>query len=1230
MLLFSFFLQNEISAAEECSVAPELVRNAWESQQRRFEAYIDEAGRNMHQARGLVALLKAEDMLDSVPHPEVIERLYAQITAADKASLDMRLAALWGRHRLASEKADFDGITRSLDALGLIRHWAVIGPFDNEGGIGHDREYPPESVIDPSAVYEGKIRPVAWREYPDINGVNGWQSFSTVFNPSENVSAYAYTEIRSDKARKVLLWLAAGGAVKVWLNDRLIYDLNIDRNPYRWDDALETSLGAGVNRILVKVSVKEGAWGFRLGLLDEKGNAIQGLQAVRHGEKGTALPSESRMWTQRSMYAKFHPLAIRELETVLSEKGVPQQKRAETALMLAYLYRETGNYDRPSRMDEERISKALALAPKDPECHMLAARIFRDHNRRYAHLLEAARLMPDSGRPALALGRFYRRQGLETESLRQYDKAALDPRTLAGAVAGRGIIYNNHGLAACSLNEKTQLAAVKPAPRRVALMLAAQLDRAGRSTAAAAVRQELRNAVRSDTGTARRLYDYHRGRADFEASLEIIKEIIRFQQTSLSDRLSHGRLLEGRGLLSEAAAVFENTLEIAPEEPSVIKRLALFEQRHGDLSKATALYNRSLQVFPQDPETKQHLEFLKPGAEGIEKEFARDAREVIAAHPLDPEADYAAEELLDLNVNRVFENGLSSAYYQRMVRILDESGIKRFNSFWIGYSPSRQNLKVLKARVFKPDGSIVERVNISDDSLSQDYRIYYDTSATRIYFPDLEKGDVVEVSWKLDDTAQDNLFADYFGKLYIFQGAVPVREQIFSVIMPKSRKLYYNKPRLQPEPLLTERGEDLMYSWAIKNVPEIKPEPSTPPWLEISDYLHVSTFADYNEMGRWYWNLVKDQWQAKDELKKTAWEIAGDAKDSAEKVRRIYNWVITKTRYIGLEFGVHGYKPYQVNQVFERKFGDCKDKASLLMTMLNEVGVKAEFVVIRTGDLGLIGPYPASLASFNHAIVYVPELDIYLDGTAEFTGIRETPAMDSRATLIRLNPQGATLTQSPDQNFKKNRHTENFTLKISGGHDATIHSEITIEGSEAPRFRSHFQDRLTRREKLEKLINQSYPGARIDSFRFKSLNDFEQPVQMTFDAILPDYVRIEGEELVVKALFSGIDLVRQYASISERRLPLYIKNLKTTEMAAFYEAAPGLELSETPEDLKLESDYADFEISFVREGENLRVKMRLVSKRNIVPVEDYPAFREFCRKVTKAAESKVRWRHAVQ
>src|SRR5262249_20070002 len=152
----------------------------------------------------------------------------------------------------------------------------------------------------------------------------------------------------------------------------------------------------------------------------------------------------------------------------------------------------------------------------------------------------------------------------------------------------------------------------------------------------------------------------------------------------------------------------------------------------------------------------------------------------------------------------------------------------------------------------------------------------------------------------------------------------------------------------------------------------------------------------------WYRHLVAEQLQPDDEIRKAVAATLKDLGDKAKaahkpvderaKIGAIYDLVVKSTRYVGLEFGIHGYKPYRVSEIVKRKSGDCKDKASLLVAMLKLAGVDASLVLVRTRHGGDIAPYPASLAPFDHAIAWVPKFDLFLDGTAEFSGSGELPS----------------------------------------------------------------------------------------------------------------------------------------------------------------------------------------------------------------------------------------------
>ena len=157
-------------------------------------------------------------------------------------------------------------------------------------------------------------------------------------------------------------------------------------------------------------------------------------------------------------------------------------------------------------------------------------------------------------------------------------------------------------------------------------------------------------------------------------------------------------------------------------------------------------------------------------------------------------------------------------------------------------------------------------------------------------------------------------------------------------------------------------------------------------------------------MGRYYWGLVRDQLTPNEELRRTVDTVLQgvDRKDEQAVVRALYNFVVTNTRYVALEFGIHGYKPYRVDRVLARRFGDCKDKASLIHAMLKVAGVDSRLVLLRMRDLGAHrrGAGEPRRLQPRHRL-RAASFDLYLDGTAEFHGAQRAAQLGPRGQRAR-------------------------------------------------------------------------------------------------------------------------------------------------------------------------------------------------------------------------------------
>ena len=496
-----------------------------------------------------------------------------------------------------------------------------------------------------------------------------------------------------------------------------------------------------------------------------------------------------------------------------------------------------------------------------------------------------------------------------------------------------------------------------------------------------------------------------------DGAVDQLEALRDFDPANLYPYLRLADLLSANGRPRQANQVFARALAMAPDNAGVYFGRARSYLRHGNREAALADLQRASALRPQDTDISTLRHTLEKKVADFAEPYRADLAKVVSA-TAKAKAPGGADvwTLEDLTVVRVHPNGLQSRIVQVIRKALTQRGVDQLRSYSVSYTPGDQELRVLQARVMKPDGTVLQARSEGERNLSEPwYQTWYDLRARIIAFPDVHVGDTVEVSYRVDDVAAANMFGDYFGDLDFLQDTSPIRDEQYVLIGPPGRTFYFNHPKLAGlthQVGKTPSGAQVL-RWRVKDVPAIVPEARMPGWTEVAPYLHITTYEDYGQVAKWWWGLIKDQLVPTPDLVTLAKSLVEGIPegDLRARVTAIYHYVVTKTRYVALEFGIHGFKPYRVDQINQRRFGDCKDKASLMYALLKAIGIHSDPVIVRTRDLGSLPAHPASLAVFNHAILYVPQLDLFLDGTAEMAGTRELPSMDRGATVLVVDPR---------------------------------------------------------------------------------------------------------------------------------------------------------------------------------------------------------------------------------
>ncbi|HET9594525.1 MAG TPA: DUF3857 domain-containing protein, partial [Anaeromyxobacteraceae bacterium] len=747
-------------------------------------------------------------------------------------------------------------------------------------------------------------------------------------------------------------------------------------------------------------------------------------------------------------------------------------------------------------------------------------------------------------------------------------------------------------------------------------------------------------ALRHDDGAARAgLAQALLDGGDLDAAVRLLEEGIALDPGDVTQRARLGDLLASNGRPDAAEAAFAAALAIAPEDTDVLERRGQARLRGGRTADALADFQAALELRPQNAQLKELVRAIEPVRERFERPYLLDAAALAKAAPA-PRPDEDAVVLGELRVTKVHPSGLSSSFTQLVVKVLTQRGVDAWRSWAVGYAPERQDVKVERARVLKPDGGSVETHQESDRSASEPwYRLYYDTRSRQLGFPALAPGDLLEIQVRLDDVAAENLLSDGFGEVVFLGGSERRLRSEYVLLVPEGRRIFTSDPSLsRAEPgERTLPGGVVERRWVARDVPRIEAEPGMPGWSEVAPFVHVSTYETWDDVARFYWRLVKEQVAPTAEVRETALRIAADVRadrrargepeagDALALVQAVHRFVVTQTRYVGLEIGIHGYKPYRVEEVLERRFGDCKDKASLTRALLEALGIDARLVLLRMRKLGRMPERPASLAIFNHAILWVPRFDLWLDGTAAYSGSRDLPGEDRGATVLVVEPgAGGRFGTVPEARPEDNASTASYQVALAADGSATVRGESRVGGALAPAWRRAYAAEGERRVQLERAMSTTFPGLRVDEVAVSDLARLEDDVSLRFALAAPRLADRDGDGLRFLAFGGSHRFAERLAPLSSRRFDLVTGDPWETRLAFRWALPAGWRAEALPAPVLLDAPFGLCQVEYREEGGALVAEARLALRRARVTAGDYPAFRAFLAGVDRALGNPIR------
>lgn len=1090
----------------------------------------------------------------------------------------------------------YDKAKDAYKKISSIDNWQITGEFENISTSGFDRVYPVIDHPEADAVFTTKSGAKAgWHTVTDVRN-DKWLDY-TYYSRADNSIIFSQTFVKSDQDMEAQLRIGVSGSVKVWVNDQLLLSVPEERNN-DLDSYIQTvKLNKGYNRILVQIGESyAGSMNFLVRITDNKGVPIPGLN-------GEATPQP---YTKETAYVskKIEPFALTYFQDQIKEH--PQDYLPKILLAEAYL-RNDNTFE-----SRQLIESLRADYPNSTLLNLMLMEVFAREDNRTG--LETIRETIKNNDPQSTEGLILKYNELYEQ--KDYDKCADILKQLEARNTEQQLFLYDGKIALAEAN-KNQDDLVRLGEEGYKKFP----DNKDMMELKYAIEKELRKnpnsidilkkyvAVNDNYGVVKQLSDAYFEAGNAPAGIKILEESIKDEPYATGIYANLGNQYYKLQQYSKAQEAYLNCARIAPTIDTYYASLGKINEMTNNKDAAIKYYTRALELEPNDYETIASLRKLQGQKEVFSYFKQPDVDAEIRTAP--KAADYPDDNvvILDEEVQKVvYPQGGSEDRLFVTAKILTQKGIDNWKEYKIDYD-GWQELLVEEAQVIKANGT----------------KVPAERDENNLVFTNLEIGDVVNIRYKLKNYSKGKLAGHFWDSFYFSSGNPHVLEK-YSLLIAKNQKFNYTFSQ-KPVDMVKSSVDDFdLYTWEKDKQESLQYEDKMPPLDDVANVLYLTSIPDWKFISDWYNDLASAKARTNYEVKQVIHDLFKGADNLTEmqKVEKIYNYITGNISYSEVSFRQSGLIPQNPSAVINTRIGDCKDVATLFVTMCKEAGIKSRLVLVKTHDNGVMG-MPLPSINFNHcmATINMNGKDYYIELTSQYLPFKCLYNSQINSTLLDIGGQPDNVsTQYLDPSTRKANNIKRNTIVTFKDNDMVIAEKTYKTAALAGSMRETLGD-LSQKDRIKNMktaLSSTYPDNDITTLEYRNI-DRKNPVDTVYMDLayqlkndvkaiggisifsIPWSDKITANDLqITLPRYSGIDLSQ-----------LFFQD-NVTEVVTL-NLAPGKALVEPIKPVLLQNDIIEYSITPKTIGNKIEITRTFKLKKNFVPVDKIPEFNTFFKQI---------------
>ena len=603
--------------------------------------------------------------------------------------------------------------------------------------------------------------------------------------------------------------------------------------------------------------------------------------------------------------------------------------------------------------------------------------------------------------------------------------------------------------------------------------------------------------------------------------------------------------------------------------------------------------------------------------------------------------DVPAVVLYNEQTVNVGADGLLTITECYAMRLLTRDG-KAYAEAGASYLQKSSKVREIRAWLLRPNSttkyygkdSVMDRISDPDDIYDEQRVKTIDAS---------READVDMVFGYVSVVEERPLFTqDRFG----FQRRLPTLYSKYTLNLPggwQATSITFNRPEIKP----VINGTS--YEWTLRDMQPIPPEPdglsvaNLAPRIVVNYFPASSThvYDSWRDVSRWYTELSADSLTLDDTVAAKARDLTENAKTDFDRIKAIGRYV-QGIRYISLDIDIArggGHRPRPANLVLQRGFGDCKDKANLMRTMLKALRIESYLVLIYAGDPTYVRMEWASPGQFNHCIIAIkvgPETDaptvmtneklgrlLIFDATDPYTQLGDLPEQEQGSYALVSAGSDGDLLKMPNLPPEANRleRSADIILSPAGAISGKIHQKSLGQSAAYERGRQGELSATEYRSSLETWLTNRVKGGNLTRVTPTDLKD-EGKFDLDLEFTAPVYAQLmQGRLMMFKpAMVGRLDTFRPVEG--KRATPILIHSSSYSETIKI-KLPDGFVVDEMPDGDKIVTAYGKYSSKYEIANGFLLFSRSLVLNRTVVPISAYDDVKKFFSVVRNAEQAPI-------